>query len=52
MITATCGWNYDINKLLKGNQDPYFMGVNKNGEYFRIKLEWRKLCILITLQKR
>ena len=43
MITVTYGWNYDINKLLKGNQDPYFMGVNKEGKEFWIKLDWQKL---------
>lgn len=43
IITAPWGWKYEPNELLQGNQDAYFGGYNKDGEMFRVKLEWKKL---------
>ena len=43
MITSPWGWDYSPSQLLAGNKNPYFVGINKDGKEFRIKLEWRKL---------
>lgn len=43
IVTAPWGWDYDPNELLEGKEAPYFAGINKDGEGFRIKLEWMEL---------
>jgi|GEM_PF-4168761 len=42
-IEAPWGCKYSPDQLLKGNKNPYFMGIDKEWKEFRIKLEWRKL---------
>lgn len=41
IITSPWGWNYMPNDLLEGNENPYFAGYRKDGNQFRIKLEWK-----------
>lgn len=42
IITAPWGWDYSPNELLGGNEDPYFIGVDKDGNEFKIKVKWQK----------
>lgn len=43
VLTAPWGWTYTPNELLKGNENPYFYVINKDGEELHIKLEWKKI---------
>lgn len=43
IVTAPWGWDYSPNDLLGGKEAPYFAGIDKDGNGFGIKLEWRKL---------
>lgn len=42
LVTAPWDETYRLGDLLKGNENPYLTGINKNGSGFRIKLNWRK----------
>ena len=43
IVTAPWGWDYDPNELLEGKENPYLSGVDKEGNKFRVKLEWKEL---------
>lgn len=43
VVTAPWGWDYSPNDLLEGKKDPCFAGIDKNGNGFKVKLEWHKL---------
>ena len=39
LLMAPWGWGYDINELLGGNENPYFIAIDKNGKEKRIQLK-------------
>lgn len=43
LVTAPWGWTYDPNELLEGKENPYFGGIDKDGNKFQIKLDWKEL---------
>lgn len=43
LVTAPWGWTYEPNELLEGKENPCFAGIDKDGNGFRIKLEWKEL---------
>lgn len=43
IITSPWGWTYGPNDLLRGNDTPYFAGVDKSGQNFMVKLDWERL---------
>lgn len=38
-VEAPWGWNYRPDELMAGDEAPYFMGINKDGAQFKVKLE-------------
>lgn len=43
IVTAPWGWKYDPNELLEGKQSPFFSGIDKDGNGFRIALDCKPL---------
>lgn len=43
VVTAPWGWTYTPNELLQGNENPYFAGIDKDRNEFRIKLDWHQI---------
>lgn len=39
MVTAPWGWDYEINEVLQGNENPCFYAIDKNMDGHRIYLE-------------
>lgn len=40
LVTAPWGYNYGLNEVLKGDADPYFIALDKDGKEHRCKLEY------------
>lgn len=38
IVTAPCGWNYEINEVLAGNERPEFMAMDKEMKMHHYKL--------------
>ena len=39
LLESPWGWTYNPNNLLHGNENPCFMGYDRNGRIFNIPLE-------------
>ena len=39
MVTSPWGWDYSLNEVIAGNEDPYFIALDKDGNEKRVKLE-------------
>lgn len=38
-VESAWGWNYDINDILQGNEDPCFYALDDSQKGHRVKLE-------------
>lgn len=43
ILTAPWGWDYSPNEVLGGDAHPHLIGIDKDGNGFRIKLDYKKL---------
>lgn len=43
IVAAPWGFTYLPNDLLEGKENPYFAGYNKDGDGFRVKLDYKLL---------
>lgn len=39
MVTAPWGWNYEIDEVLRGNEIPCFIAIDKSGKERRVFLK-------------
>lgn len=42
-VTAPWGWDYRLNDVLGGNENPYFIVLDDSGKRHSIKLEWKEI---------
>lgn len=42
-VTAPWGYNYGLNEVLKGDDHPYFIALDKDGKEHHCKLDYKKV---------